>query len=220
MRAIPSIAVLCFLALSQGCGHHPGIARLSESSVVLAFGDSLTAGTGVGDAESYPSILASLIGCRVINAGVPGEESSEGLRRLPTVLQRGRADLVILCEGGNDMLRKQEDEVIRRNLDAMVSMARDAGADVILVGVPRPGLRLKIPEFYRRIAAKHGIPCDSQTLAQVLSSPSLKSDYVHPNEAGYRRLAESIATLIRESRRSTPDGPERGPRPAAAEATR
>jgi lysophospholipase L1-like esterase len=201
MKIIPSIAVLCLLGLSLGCGRHPRIVRLSESSVVVAFGDSLTAGTGASTTESYPSVLADLIGCRVVNAGVPGEESSAALRRLPTVLQEERADLVILCQGGNDMLRRREDDVIRRNLDAMVSLAHEAGADVILIGVPRPGLLLKVPSFYRQIANKHAIPCDSKTLAQVLSSPSLESDYVHPNAAGYRRLAESIAALIRESQR-------------------
>jgi lysophospholipase L1-like esterase len=99
------------------------------------------------------------------------------------------------------MLLKQADGVIHRNLDAMVSMAHDAGADVILIGVPRPGLRLKAPSFYQQIADKNGLPCDSATIAQVLSSRSLKSDYAHPNAAGYRKLAESIAALIRKSQR-------------------
>ena len=79
--------------------------------------------------------------------------------------------------------------------------ARQEEADVILIGVPRPGLRLKVPPFYQQIADKNGVPCDSETIAQVLSSPSLKSEYAHPNAAGYRRLAESIAALIRESQR-------------------
>jgi len=142
-----------------------------------------------------------MLGCRVVTAGVPGEESSAALRRLPIVLQKEKANLVILCEGGNDLLRKREDEVIRGNLDAMVSMAHDVGADVILIGVPRPGLRLKVPSFYQQVADKHGIPCDTKTIAQVFSSPFLKSDYVHPNAAGYRRLAEAIAALIQECQR-------------------
>lgn len=201
MKVKPAIAVLCLLVLSQGCGRHPRISKLSDSSVVVAFGDSLTAGTGANITESYPSVLADMIGCRVVNAGVPGEESSAALRRLPTVLEKEKADLIILCEGGNDMLNRQADEVIRRNLDAMVSMAHDAGAGVILIGVPRPGLLLKTPAFYRQIADKNGIPYDSRTIGQILASPALKNDYVHPNAAGYRRLAEAIAALIRESQR-------------------
>jgi len=199
MKVKPPVAVLWLLVFSLGCSPPPRVAPLSESSVVLAFGDSLTAGTGAESAESYPAVLAELIGCRVVNAGVPGEESSAALQRLPAVLQTEKFDLVLLCQGGNDMLRKQADEVIRRNLDAMVAMARAAGADVILLGVPRPGVRLKVPSFYQQIADKHGIPCDSKTIAQVLASRSLKSDYVHPNAAGYRRLAEAIAALIRKS---------------------
>lgn len=201
MKANLSIAILCLIVFALGCGRQPKIGRLSESSVVLAFGDSLTAGTGASSAESYPSVLADMIGCRVVNAGVPGEESSAALQRLPTVLQKEKVNLVILCQGGNDMLLKQAEEVIRSNLEAMVSMAHDAGADVILIGVPRPGLRLKAPRFYQQIADKNGIPCDSKTIAQVLSSRSLKSDYAHPNAAGYRRMAEAIAALIRDSQR-------------------
>lgn len=201
MKTSLSIAILCLLILSLGCGRNPRIAKLTESSVVLAFGDSLTAGTGANSAESYPSVLADMLGCRVVNEGVPGEESSAALQRLPTVLQKEKADLVILCEGGNDMLGKQDDGIISRNLDAMVAMAHNAGTDVILIGVPRPGLRLKAPQFYKQIADKNSIPYDSKTIARILSSRSLKSDYVHPNAAGYRQLAESIAALIRASQR-------------------
>ncbi len=199
MKAILSAVMLSALVFFQGCGRQPRIAKLSAASVVVAFGDSLTAGTGASLAESYPAVLAEMLGCRVINAGVPGEVSSAALKRLPTVLQDQKADLVILCEGGNDLLGKEDDDVIRKNIDAMVAVARDAGANVVLIGVPRPGLRLKVPQFYRQVADKHGIPYDSKTIAQILSSRSLKSDYVHPNAAGYRRMAESIAGLIRAS---------------------
>lgn len=195
------IIALCFLVLFLGCGGHSKIERLSKSSVIVAFGDSLTSGTGAEKTESYPSILAELIGCRIVNAGVPGEESSAALQRLPAVLKAEKPDLVILCEGGNDMLRKQKNETISRNLDAMVVLAHDAGADVILLGVPKPGLLMKTPPFYQQIADKNGIPCDSKTIAQILSSPSLKSDYAHPNAAGYKKLAEAIAALVQKSQR-------------------
>jgi len=197
MKAKPYIFLLLLLLLSQGCGRQPKIAKLSGSSVVVAFGDSLTAGTGANKNESYPAVLADLIGCRVVNAGIPGEESSEALLRLPSVLEKEGANLVILCEGGNDMLNKQRDEVIIRNLNDMVTMVHSAGADVILIGVPRPGLSLHVPSFYQQIAEKNAIPYDSETIVQILSSLSLKSDYVHPNAEGYKRLAEAVAVLIR-----------------------
>ena len=88
------ITLLGLFVLSQGCGSRPPIARLSALSVVIAFGDSLTAGTGATGSECYPTVLADLIGCRVINAGVPGEDSVAGRRRRLALLQRERVDLV------------------------------------------------------------------------------------------------------------------------------
>lgn len=198
--ALAAIA-LVFLAVFRGCGNPSTIARLSECSIVVAFGDSLTAGTGASAAESYPSVLSELLGCRVVNAGVPGEKSSEALLRLPSVLEKEKPTLVILCEGGNDMLSKREDAGIREALDAMISLMRDAGADVILVGVPRPALRLQTAPFYQEVADKNGVPCDVETVAEILSTPSLKSDYAHPNADGYRKMAESIAALIHTRQR-------------------
>jgi lysophospholipase L1-like esterase len=193
------IGALCALALCAGCGRYPRIGELSKSSVVVAFGDSLTYGTGAGKTESYPALLSEMIRCRVVNAGVPREDTSSALRRLPDVLLREKANLVIICHGGNDMLRKADQSVTRRNLDAMISLARDAGADVILIGVPKPALRLRAPPFYRELAEEHSIPLDDSTVPRILSTPSLRSDHAHPNAAGYRRMAESIADLIRRS---------------------
>ena len=201
MKITVFIAACCLIILSLGCGRQPQIIKLSESSVVVAFGDSLTAGTGANAAESYPSVLANILGCRVVNEGIPGEESSAALKRLPMILKKEKADLVLICEGGNDMLRKQPDEVIRNNLDSMISMARDSGVDVVLIGVPRPGLLMKAPPLYQQLADKHGIPCDSKIISKLLSSPVLKSDYAHPNAAGYKILAESVADLIQKSQR-------------------
>jgi len=198
-RRRASITILCLLALCAGCGRHAKIRRLSESSVVVAFGNSLTFGTGAGKTESYPSVLSDLIRCRVVNAGVPGEVTSSGRGRLRTVLEKEKADLVILCHGGNDLVRKQDESATIRNLDAMISFARRAGADIILIGVPKPGQPLKAPPFYQELADKHGIPVDSDTIPEILSTPSLRSDRMHPNAAGYGKMAESIADLIRES---------------------
>lgn len=196
MSGTRSIAILCMLALCAGCGGNPKIRKLSASSIIVAFGDSLTSGTGVSEAESYPAVLAERIGCRVVNAGVPGENTSSGIGRLPIVLEDEQPDLVILCHGGNDMLSGQDSSITIANLTAMISMVKNAGADVILIGVPKPGLFLKPAPFYHEIAAKQAIPCDVETLSRILSSPALKSDAVHPNASGYRQLAEAIQTLI------------------------
>ena len=193
------IAACCLLALGTGCGRHGKIRQLSKSSVVVAFGDSLTFGTGADAATSYPSVLAKLLQCRVVNAGVPGEVTSSGRQRLQSVLEKEKADLVILCHGGNDMVQKQDEGATIRNLDAMISLAKHSGADVVLIGVPTPEYLLKVPGFYQELAKKHGIPLDSDTVAEILSTSALRNDHMHPNAAGYKRMAESISVLIRNA---------------------
>ena len=193
--------LLCLLAAgSGGCaGRTPQIRRLTQDSVIVAFGDSLTSGEGASAGESYPSALARTTGYNVVSAGVPGEAAEEAVRRLPSVLQTHRPNLVILCHGGNDILHHREDAAIAQDLKSMVETIQSAGADVILLGVPKPGLRLRAPAFYRDIARECRIPCDTKTLPEILSTPSLKADYVHPNAQGYRRLAEAVALLMTES---------------------
>jgi lysophospholipase L1-like esterase len=192
------ILLFCLLLSGLGCSR-PHIGRIDSSSVILAVGDSLTFGIGAEPSQSYPSLLSEMMGCRVVNAGVSGELSAAGLQRLPELLDQYHPNLMILCHGGNDLLAKQDESLIEANLDAMLKLAKEREVDVILIGVPKPGLLLRAPGFYQNLATRHKIPCDSKTIPKILSSPSLKSDYVHPNAAGYQRMAEVIAELIRKS---------------------
>lgn len=201
MKTGLSILLIGVALLLQACGSRPRIAKVTEASVVIAFGDSLTAGTGATEDESYPAVLAGILGCRVINAGVPGEQSAAGRERLQHLLRKQPADLVILCEGGNDMLHGLKDETIAEQIRAMVATAKRSGADVILLGVPRPRILMKVPDFYSQIADENGILCDTKTIRTILATPALKSDQIHPNAAGYRRLAENVSIMIREAQR-------------------
>jgi acyl-CoA thioesterase I len=195
------IAAFCLVILLAGCRGRPELARLSADSVVVAFGDSLTAGVGGTANENYPELLAQFIGCRVINEGISGEESSEGRARLPLVLEQHAPDLVILCHGGNDMLHQRSEAAVRDNLSAMIAMVKTSGADVMLVGVPKPGLLLRVHRLYKELADANDIPLEADVLHDVLSTRSLKSDQIHPNAAGYRRMAEAVAALIHECAR-------------------
>ena len=182
--------------LLPACGQRTHIRPLAPDAVILAFGDSLTAGSGAGEGESYPAVLGQMLGHTVINAGVPGETSDEGLARLPSVLEENHPALVILCEGGNDLLQKQDDAIIVTHLSAMIDAIKASGADVIVIGVPRPALLLSTASFYKSIARDYGIPCECDTLSDILSDPGLKSDQIHPNAKGYLKLAVALAQLI------------------------
>jgi len=199
MRILTITGLLFIVALLNACGERAKIEGLTGDSTVVAFGDSLTFGLGVERDESYPSVLAELLECRVINAGVSGETTSEGLRRLPVVLEKNQPDLVILCLGGNDMLQKQPKEKTKDNLKTMISLIQNAGAEIIIIGVPEPGLLLRTPALYGELAKEYKLPLDSKTIGKVLSSSALKSDLVHPNAEGYQVIATALLSLIRQS---------------------
>jgi lysophospholipase L1-like esterase len=204
MTKIKKLPVFCLLIIMAGavimaCSSGVRPPRLANDAVILAFGDSLTFGTGATPAESYPAVLERLVGRRVVNSGVPGEVTGEGLSRLPEALEKEKPALLILCHGGNDMLRRLDKQQTAGNLRAMIRLAQERGVAVIIISVPSPGLALSYPTFYRETAAEMKIPFDEKTLAMVLSDSSLKSDYIHPNAAGYRRLAESVSDLLKES---------------------
>jgi acyl-CoA thioesterase-1 len=191
-----------FLLLSlYACGNGiPSIAPLDHNAVVLAFGNSITYGTGAGRAESYPAVLQALIHRTVINAGVPGEVTSQGLARLPEFLDRHHPVLLILCHGGNDLLRKTGEKQAAGNVRAMIDTARKRGIDVVLIGVPKPGLSASVARFYAEIAKEFNVPYEGNILSDILSDASLKSDLIHPNARGYAKLAESVAALLRRAK--------------------
>ena len=191
---------LVLLLCLTGCRDRtPRLTPLKPDALILAFGDSLTAGNGAGRDASYPAVLEQLTGYRTVNAGHPGELSGEGLQRLPGLLQRYRPDLVILCHGGNDLLRRHDPVQTAANLRRMIEAARDNNAEIVLLGVPQPGLWLKTAPFYQDIADEYRIPCDTKTLTAILARRELKSDAIHPNAAGYRKLAKALADIIAQA---------------------
>ncbi len=116
--------VLLLVALAAGCGEKAKLARLADDAVVLAFGDSLTFGTGAAENESYPAQLEKLIGRRVARAGVPGEVTAQALARLPSALDEHAPRLLLLCIGGNDFLRRVGNAQAEANVREMVKLAR------------------------------------------------------------------------------------------------
>jgi lysophospholipase L1-like esterase len=190
--------LLCPLLLCS-CEKAPKLPPLAGDAVILAFGDSLTFGSGASSDESYPAILATLTGRTVINAGVPGEVSAEGRKRLGALLAETRPALLILCLGGNDFLHRLDPGQVEENLRAMVESARNEGVAVLLVAVPTLGFGLQVPPLYEEIADAAGIPVEKKALAKILSDASLKSDQIHPNAAGYKELAVALDKLLRRS---------------------
>ncbi len=192
-------SLLLIALVLPGCDTGPKISRLETDAVILAFGDSLTYGTGAPRDQSYPTQLANRLHLQVVNAGIPGEVSAKGLARLAETLAEHRPTLVILCHGGNDFLRRNDSAQTKENLRQMVSLIKGSGMDVILVGVPQLGLLLSPAPLYAEVAEEFSVPIEKDTLSEVLSDRDLKSDQIHPNAQGYAVLAEAFARLIEKS---------------------
>jgi len=193
------LLALSLSALAACSDAPPPLPRLGADDVVLAFGDSITYGSGAGPEESYPKVLAQLIGRHVVGAGVPGEITAKGVRRLPELLDEVQPKILLLCLGGNDMLRKVEPVATESNLRTMVRMARDRGIAVVLIAVPKPALFGGNASFYQAIAREDDLHLESEILKDILYDNEFKADPIHPNAKGYRRMAEAIAELLRKA---------------------
>ena len=174
--------------------------RLPVDAVILAFGDSITYGTGAKKQQSYPAILSELTDHQVINAGIPGEVTAQGRQRLPGLLDKHKPGLLILCHGGNDLLLRINTADTRANLEAMIDSANQRNIPVLLIGVPALGLLFLEPnEIYNEVAEKYALLYEGEVLPRVESDPELKSDRIHPNAAGYRQMAMAVYKLLQDS---------------------
>ena len=190
--------VLIFLAFYT---KESNIQTLNPQDTILAFGDSLTYGYNAKPTESYPTILSQLSGMKVINAGVSGETSSEGLLRLPQLLEDKNIKLMILFLGANDVLQRLPMENIKTNLKTMIHMAKEKQIEVLLISVPNLGLFGPSDlSLYSEISNEENVPLLSNMYVEILEQPSLKSDQVHPNALGYKRMAEKIYEKLKEEK--------------------
>jgi len=194
------IAVTIILILFTLTKKETDIQALATQDTILAFGDSLTYGHGTAPAKSYPSLLSSLTGLKVINAGVNGETSQDGVVRLPRLLEDPSIKLMILCFGGNDILQKRSMSSLKKNLKTMIQLAKNKKINVLLISVPNISLfGLSALALYEKIAEEENVPLVNGMLADILSNPTLKSDQIHPNALGYKQMAKKIYESLKEN---------------------
>ena len=176
------------------------IKPLTQQDTILAFGDSLTYGYNAPATQSYPAVLRKLIGLKIINAGILGETSEDGLKRLPELLETYSFKLMILCFGGNDIMQGISMATLKSNLKTMIQLAKEKNSEVLLISVPNLSLFGLSPlELYEEVADEESVPLLSGMLADILSQPSLKSDQIHPNALGYKLMGKKIYESLKEN---------------------
>mgnify|MGYP000061663931 FL=1 len=199
MRGITAKAVLLILLISVvGCSDRAELSYIPPEGVILAFGDSLTRGVGSSAGGDYPSQLQQLTGRQVINAGISGEVSDAGLQRLPGLLSQYQPAMLILLEGGNDILQNRDTNHLKQNLARMITLARQHNTDVVLVAVPENNLFSNSAPLYRELADEHRVVVESEIIASLLRNSQYKSDPVHFNNRGYKALAQRIKSLLQD----------------------
>lgn len=191
------ITVICLVLALSACSN-PSLDALPADTAILAFGDSLTAGKGTSKETSYPAVLAQLSGLEVINAGISGETTAEGLRRLPEVLEQTDPGLLLLMHGGNDILRNLGASQAKANLQAMINLAIDKGVQVVLIGVPEKKLLSSSAPYYQELAEEFDLVLEKSIISRLIKKPALKSDSVHFNAAGYSEIAKTLHELLRD----------------------
>jgi len=198
------ILLLCLALLLGGCGETEKFPLLPPGSVVLALGDSLTAGAGVTPEQAWPALLEQRTGWQVVNGGVNGDTTAQGLQRLPALLDEYHPVLVLVTLGGNDMLRHLPLNETEENLTKVIVKCKLENAGVVLLATPQPSIagavlrNLSAPDFYRQVAATQQVPLIEDAIADVLSDPLLKGDQVHPNAEGHAVLSGKILDALRE----------------------
>jgi acyl-CoA thioesterase I len=162
----------------------------------VAFGDSLTLGVGASEGFDYPRLLSQDLGITITNLGRSGETTVGGLARLAEVIQL-QPRVVLLCLGGNDSLNSQPVGQTFANLSAIIDRLHEHGAFVVLIGVHSASLRDRHEEHFARLAEEKKVFYIRDILQGVLFKPVYMSDAIHPNDEGYRRIAERLAGELR-----------------------
>jgi lysophospholipase L1-like esterase len=188
---------ILLVGVLSACSSPLDIANLdSTGAPIICFGNSLTQGEGASPGHDYPSLLAKALGREVINAGVPGDTTQDGLNRLEEDVLSKNPQLVIVEFGGNDFLRGVPKEEVFADLDEMVRRIQERGAMVVLVGV-QPGLLGDVARRdYQRIARARKAAFIPNILEGILTDPMARTDHVHPNDQGYERIAQRILRVV------------------------
>ena len=186
------LACSLWLVACLGCAKREIRNIDSRGTTIICFGDSITFGYGAQTQESYPVVLSKMIQIPVINAGIDGDTTTEALRRFDSdVLERDPL-LVIIEFGGNDFLRKIPKEVTVKNVKEMVERVQVKGAMAAIVDISAGMFLGEYRTAFHNLAKEKEAIFIPRILSNIITNPSLKSDFLHPNAEGYKIVTQRI----------------------------
>ena len=167
-----------------------------SGETIVCFGDSLTYGTGARKGMDYPSQLSGMIGMPIVNEGVPGDTTSDALRRIDDVLQRNPR-IVLITLGGNDLKNGDSKDMAFDNLEMIIQKIQAKGALVILGGIDITFFGKGFGDAYQMLARKTGSVFVPNIFKGILGHPDLMSDRIHPNSTGYTIMAQHFYQAVK-----------------------
>ena len=195
--------VIFLSLLLLACGRAEQYTAVPTGATVLILGDSISYGTGANAGEDYPTLLAAKAGWNIINAGVQGDTTEMGLARLPELLEANSPKLVLVELGGNDFLHHVPREQTKENLKKILAMIKAKQIPTVMLAIPKMSVfgaaasNLSDDPMFEELGKETGVAVITDNITNVLEQNELKADAVHPNAAGYQKLAETLTESLK-----------------------
>jgi acyl-CoA thioesterase I len=168
-----------------------------KNSIIVAFGDSLVQGVGATEGNDFVSLVSKQIGQPITNYGKSGDTTASALERINTVLADDPG-IVVLLLGGNDYLRRVPKETTFANLHTIISKFKENNTRVLLLGVRGGLLKDTYEEDFEKFAKEEKVPFVPNVLSGLIGNKEYMSDEIHPNDSGYKKMADRVAPVLKE----------------------
>jgi len=204
-NSLYGLIILFFcLAAFSGCQQREIANRASKGKNIICFGDSITFGYGANPGDDFPSQLAKLVSMPVLNEGISGDTSVEGLQRIQASVLDKDPYLVLIEFSGNDFIKNVPEAVTMKNIEKMIERIQAGGAMVAIVDISAGMFMQRYRALLAKIAERKKAIFIPSLLDKIITNPSMKSDFLHPNAAGYKevagRIRAKIAPFLKNSR--------------------
>jgi acyl-CoA thioesterase I len=197
MRRWPVLLAVMWLA---GCARD--VPHAMRDGPIIAFGDSLVYGTG-SSGGGFVKMMEKRLGRPIVNLGVPGNTTADGIKRLNAVIRQHPA-VVILLLGGNDYLQQVPRDEVFANLARIIERLQADRITVLLVGVRGGLIRDNFAEYFEALADRYHTAYVPDVLEETLGVSGYMADQVHPNDAGYQVIADRVYPVLAEMVGSNP----------------